>query len=99
VLQLIELRLGSFPDALLSRSTSTRLYFHGGKVKNEPVFVGDPADLPDTLEALVPVQAGVAPPLRADFILLLREMLAVDPEERITAQEIFDHPYVLWEPQ
>jgi serine/threonine protein kinase len=99
VLQLIELRLGPFPETLLSRSTSARLYFDNSKVRNQAGFVEDPADLPGALEALIPRQEDVGEQLRDHFLRLLRKMLAVDPEERITAREVFDHPYVLWESQ
>ena len=109
MLQLIELRLGDFPESLLSNLAGVpKTYFRNSRVVNDGPnnAVIDQAfysihKLPDMIQAInyLPSQA---PPeaLRDDqrqkmlFTDLLMGMLKIDPEERMTITQVLDHPFM-----
>jgi serine/threonine protein kinase len=94
MLQLMELRLGRFPDKLLSRSTVKDNYFQDGKARGAELH--DERFGGESLEALLlgSVFDGETDEARKAFTNLVTKMLAFDPEDRITPHEIFDHPFL-----
>jgi serine/threonine protein kinase len=98
VLQLIELRLGQFPQAVVDRSSRSLQYFRGGRVRNDGEGVADGMSLvPLSLDRLLRAKEfpDDPPDLRGHFFELLTLMLQIDPDERITPREILDHPFLV----
>jgi serine/threonine protein kinase len=99
MLQLMEVRLGPLPEKLLSRSTVKDKYFHEGRARGARLH--DERFAGASLEALLLLSRfdGETDEARTAFADLVKKMLAFDPDDRITPQEIFDHPFLQLEIQ
>jgi len=97
VLQLIELRLGPFPQQIVDRSPRSFRYFDAGRVRRERAEVWDEAPFERfPLERLRRAKVYPSDPagLREALLDLILRMLEVEPEQRITPQQIFDHRFL-----
>jgi serine/threonine protein kinase len=97
VLQLIELRLGQFPQTVVDRSSGSLQFFRDGRVRNDGDGVADGMSLvPLSVERLLRSKEfpDDPPHLREHFFELAALMLQVEPDERITPREILDHPFM-----
>jgi serine/threonine protein kinase len=95
-LRLLEVRLGPFPPALIFATAESARFFADGKVDGpeEPTDFGFLLDRP--LRRLLMATSYDQDPEEAKelFIDLVMKMLKYDPNERITAQGICDHPFM-----
>ena len=110
MLQLIELRIGEFPRNMLSDlAGEPSSYFIGNQVvNNHPKHeVFDQAyyrihKLPEMIQAISFIPEQGAPPevIREEqrqkslFTDLLMGMLRIDPEERLTIEQVMNHPFM-----
>jgi len=96
VLQLIQTRIGKFPDALLQTSVYANRYFDNDNNVIIDESFEDPCQFGfPTLDLILRFAVDEAPtdPLMS-FIDLIKHMLEIDPENRYSVENVADHPFI-----
>ncbi|KAF5378088.1 hypothetical protein D9615_007605 [Tricholomella constricta] len=86
--------LGDYPLRLLERGQHSSIFFNADGSFREPFAAKLPRQYPVGIERWADLESGGAVKLAPDCVHFLERMLAFEPEERATAQELLKHPFL-----
>lgn len=95
MLQLIQKRIGNFPISMIKKTPRTSEFFKGKKVKSTKRLYDKCYNNLKLEEIINEIKfASDNDEFKNMFISLVKGMLTIDPDERLTIEEVADHPFL-----